>query len=78
MTAKSKSSKPRLRKRDLPGDIEERIRQRAFELYEQRGRIDGFALDDWLRAESETRGVPKSGSKSKPGRRRRESQFEGD
>jgi Protein of unknown function (DUF2934) len=32
---------------------EERIRLRAYELYEQRGRRDGFALDDWLQAETE-------------------------
>ena len=30
-----------------------RIRQRASELYDQRGRVDGFALDDWLQAETE-------------------------
>jgi hypothetical protein len=35
------------------GDQQEQIRRRAFELYEQRGRGDGFALDDWLQAESE-------------------------
>ncbi|HEX4075334.1 MAG TPA: DUF2934 domain-containing protein [Candidatus Acidoferrales bacterium] len=32
---------------------EERIRLRAYELYEQRGRRDGSALDDWLQAEAE-------------------------
>lgn len=52
MTAKSKSQKPRSEKANLPSDIERRIRRRAFELYEQRGRVDGFALDDWLKAES--------------------------
>jgi len=35
--------------------IEERIRQRAYELYEQRGRFDGAADQDWLRAEAELR-----------------------
>lgn len=34
-------------------ELEERIRLRAYELYEQRGRRDGHALDDWLRAEAE-------------------------
>lgn len=43
MTAKSKAREPRSRKPDLPADIEERIRRRAHELYEQRGRVDGFA-----------------------------------
>jgi hypothetical protein len=59
MTAKSKSREPRSRKPDFPSDIEERIRQRASELYEQRGRVDGFALDDWLRAETEILGAQK-------------------
>ena len=33
--------------------IEQQIRQRAYELYEQRGRIDGRDLEDWLQAERE-------------------------
>ncbi len=33
--------------------IEERIRRRSYELFEQRGRQDGHALDDWLQAEAE-------------------------
>lgn len=33
--------------------IEERIRMRAYELYEQRGRQEGFATQDWLEAEAE-------------------------
>jgi len=33
--------------------IEERIRLRAYELYEHHGRRDGHALDDWLQAEAE-------------------------
>jgi hypothetical protein len=36
--------------------IEERIRLRAYELYEHHGRCDGHALDDWLQAEAELRG----------------------
>jgi hypothetical protein len=34
-------------------DLNEEIRHRAYDLYEQRGREDGHDLDDWLRAESE-------------------------
>ena len=34
-------------------DIEERIRRRAYDFYEQRGYVDGFAEEDWLRAEAE-------------------------
>lgn len=33
-----------------------RIAERAYELYEQRGREDGHALDDWLQAERELLG----------------------
>ena len=35
-----------------PG-IEEEIRRRAYELYEQRGRQEGFQDEDWSRAETE-------------------------
>ena len=34
-------------------DIQDQIRRRAYELYEQRGRVDGHELDDWLQAEAE-------------------------
>jgi len=33
--------------------LEEQIRRCAYELYEQRGRVDGYALDDWRQAEAE-------------------------
>ena len=33
---------------------EERVRIRAYQFYEERGREDGRALEDWLHAESET------------------------
>jgi hypothetical protein len=36
-------------------DFEELIRRRAYELYELRGRVDGFAQEDWLQAERELR-----------------------
>jgi hypothetical protein len=35
-------------------ELQDRIRERAFELYEQRGCQDGRELDDWLQAEAET------------------------
>jgi outer membrane protein TolC len=38
-----------------PDNLEENIRRRAYELYEERGREDGRELDDWLRAEEELR-----------------------
>ena len=34
-------------------ELEERIRVRAYQLYEQRGKRNGYALDDWLQAEAE-------------------------
>ena len=37
--------------------MEQQIQQRAYELYEQRGRTDGQDLDDWLQAESEIKGT---------------------
>lgn len=33
--------------------LEQLIRSRAYELYEERGRADGHDLEDWLRAEAE-------------------------
>lgn len=32
---------------------EQAVRLRAYELYEQRGRQDGRAMDDWFQAESQ-------------------------
>jgi hypothetical protein len=59
MTGKAESREPRSRKPPMSSDSEERIRQRAYEFYEQRGRVDGFALDDWLQAEAEIMGAQK-------------------
>jgi hypothetical protein len=33
--------------------LEKEVQVRAYELYEQRGKGDGFALQDWLEAETE-------------------------
>jgi Protein of unknown function (DUF2934) len=38
-------------------NAEEQIRERAYELYEARGRQDGHELDDWQQAEKEIMGV---------------------
>jgi hypothetical protein len=35
---------------------EEKVRARAYELYEVRGRIDGHEEEDWLQAEGEVAG----------------------
>lgn len=37
--------------RDL--EIEEQVRIRAYELFEERGRQEGYDRDDWARAEAE-------------------------
>jgi hypothetical protein len=36
-----------------PPNLEQQIRQRAYQLYEARGREDGHELEDWLNAEAE-------------------------
>ncbi len=35
------------------------IRCRAYALYEERGRQDGYDMQDWLRAEAEINGGPR-------------------
>src|SRR5690348_271441 len=50
----SPKNRAELRESTLPR--EERIRKRAYELYEQRRRGDGHDVEDWLDAESELQG----------------------
>ena len=38
-----------------PADLETKIRERAYELYLERGSMPGFEHEDWLRAEREVR-----------------------
>jgi hypothetical protein len=40
---------------ELKSEPDESIRKRAYELYEQRGHIDGHELEDWLQAEAEVK-----------------------
>lgn len=35
-----------------------RVTQRAYELYEERGRQEGLALEDWVNAERQLAGAP--------------------
>jgi hypothetical protein len=59
-----KTSKPRMRRVSSSkaglhrqnDSLYHRIAQRAYELYEQRGRLDGYEVDDWLQAEREILG----------------------
>jgi hypothetical protein len=37
----------------MNGDLEAAIRARAYQIYEERGRTDGLAHEDWVRAERE-------------------------
>ena len=39
-------------------DWEERVRRRAYELYEQEGREQGRCLEHWLQAQRELAGEP--------------------
>jgi hypothetical protein len=41
-------------------ELENRIRNRAYQLYEDRGCADGRALDDWLNAKAQVLGVTKT------------------
>ena len=38
---------------EAKNELQEQIRRRAYELYEQRGGEDGRELDNWLQAEAE-------------------------
>jgi hypothetical protein len=62
---KSSQAVPSVPKADLQktedgGELQEQIRVRAYQLYEQRGRDDGHSLDDWLQAEAESSQVRKA------------------
>lgn len=43
-------------------ELEDRVRTRAYQLYEKRGHTHGHALDDWLQAKAEVLGVTKGDS----------------
>jgi hypothetical protein len=56
MKSKPKIPTPQRIMRQTPksgADDLEQIRRCAYQLYLQRGTVDGFALDDWLQAEAE-------------------------
>jgi len=50
---KTETRKTETRKNVFPINLEEEIRRRAYELYEQRGYSSGGEADDWLAAERE-------------------------
>lgn len=43
-----------------PTDITEQVRTLAFALYEQRGKEEGYAEQDWLKAEAEILGLQRT------------------
>jgi hypothetical protein len=45
-----------------PESDRERVAQRAYELYLERGGVDGQDMDDWLSAERELTGGPRGSS----------------
>jgi hypothetical protein len=53
MNANPPKKSPATVRNETEDDLEDRIRERAHELYEARGREDGHELEDWLRAEDE-------------------------
>ena len=56
MARPGKRSAP-ARKLHDPAALEDKIRRRAYELYEARGHGHGHAIDDWLQAEAEILGT---------------------
>jgi hypothetical protein len=52
-TAATRRQMPTIAVMKSAPDLQEQIRRRAYELYEQRGRDGGHEIGDWLQAESE-------------------------
>jgi hypothetical protein len=42
---------------ELPGELEDEIRRRAYELYEKRQGVNGSPEEDWLQAEAQVLSV---------------------
>jgi hypothetical protein len=53
MLAVNSETRTRERQRLMVDLLERKIRLRARQLYEERGKVDGQALEDWVKAESE-------------------------
>jgi hypothetical protein len=52
MAASMSARKPPPEPIELPDGMWQRIAQKAYELYEQRGMQEGYAFNDWLEAEA--------------------------
>jgi hypothetical protein len=46
-------TKPETKKNVVPINLEEEVRRRAYEIFEERGCTPGYEHEDWLRAERE-------------------------
>ena len=57
VTSISSVSKKGFHPHPRAASVKQIIRQRAYELYEQRGREDGHSEEDWLHAEAEVLGT---------------------
>ena len=53
MSPKQTSTTQTKTQNEITPELEQAIRLRAYELFEQRGREDGHDLDDWLQAHTE-------------------------
>jgi hypothetical protein len=58
MATPSTSNRQKTQQNDR-AKLDEKIRRRAYDFYEQRGRRNGQELDDWLQAEAEVTGTKK-------------------
>ena len=50
-----RKAQPEVRKNIVPINLEDEIRRRAYELWEQHGRVEGNENEHWLLAEREVR-----------------------
>jgi hypothetical protein len=57
VTSVPSTSRAAISHSSIPEPAKHVIRQRAYELYEKRGREDGHAEEDWLHAEAEVLGT---------------------
>ena len=53
MTNRESDSETPAYEHHRPARLQEEIRHRAYQIWEERGRPEGEALHDWLRAEQE-------------------------
>jgi hypothetical protein len=57
---KRTEQEPFARSKPIPIDLQEEVRQRAYQIFEQRGAAPGSDVEDWLQAEAEILDNPQS------------------